>query len=886
MSRMKDYDEKFSSTGDLAEFYDYISNKEGRTKANIWYLFQIVSSVFPYLVFSFWWRLVLLKNYFKIAFRNMLRQKGYSFINIAGLALGMTCVLLILSFVRYELGYDRQRSDADRIFRVATTCYFEPCEGDLARTSPFLAAGLKNEFPEVESSGRITMAFRQNFIRVGDKTFKESWVFFADHSIFDVLPLSLISGDSKSALLEPDTAIISQSLSRKYFGESDPIGKILDWTEEDADFFHGISLSLIVTGVFRDLPPQSHLHPELICSWASRENERDYWHPFELSAMTYVKLKKGTSPSDLEAKFPAFVSSKIGPWVERYAGELHSNFKNQAAEGKLLKIFLQPLTSIHLHSHLQFEAEPNGDIKEVFAFSAIAALILALSCINFINLTTARLGTRAREVGIRKTAGAPRSRLIWQFLVETGVMTGLAFALALAAAKLALPFFSNLGGRYLKMDILADPVLLFGIIALILLVTLMAGSYPAFLLSSVQPVTVLKGNFQHGPKGRGLRRGLVVFQFAAGLILTLVTLTIFKQIRFIHSAKVGFDREQVLVVHNTYLLGPSITAFKESLSVSPEIASASVSSFLPVRSLPPFPFEIRLEGKTEPFSVRGFYVDEDYIRTMGMEIIQGKSFSKEDIKNPFEIGSLEDFNRRVPLSLPVIINETAARRFGWSDPIGKRFKFGRRECTIIGVIRDFHYSSLRQAIEPLFFLPQRTDNFVSVRLRAKDPGSAIGFIRARWKEFAKDSPLEYSFLDARFDALYRAEQRSGRLYGIFAGLAVVISALGLVGLAAFMAEQRTKEIGVRKVLGASVSNIIALISREFILLVGIANLIAWPVAYFFMKKWLEEFAYRISMGVTIFLTAGLFSLILTLLTVGIQAVKAATANPVDSLRYE
>ena len=832
----------------------------------------------------------LLGNYVKIAFRKIRSQKGYSVINIAGLALGLTCVLLILSFVRYELGYDRHYPDAGRIFRVVQTCYLEPIKGDWARTSSFLAPALMNEYPEVEASARMRRADEDSFFQAGDKAFKEGRVFFADPGVFDVFSLPLLSGDPKSALREPHTVVIRQSTSLKYFGDADPIGKTLLQTVPDAAFHRRSSQTFRVTGVFPDLPPQTHLRPELICSWASLWGEPDSWQPLDKTAMTYVKLRKGAAPRDLEAKIPAFVYRKMGPAKLRLAGGVPTNIVNKMnaqtlAEGKLFRFFLQPVTSIHLYSHRQLEAEPNGDIKDVLIFAMIAALILVLACINFVNLTTARSGTRAREVGIRKTAGAPRSRLVRQFLTETGAMTGLAFAMALAAAGLLLPFFSGLAGRPLKMDIWTDPVLLAGIPVLILLVTLLAGSYPAFLLSSLRPVTALKGNFQRGPRARGIRRGLVVFQFAAGLILTLVTLGIFKQIRFIRTAKLGFDRQQVLLVHNTYLLGPSITAFKASLAGSPDIVSASLSSFLPVTSYRAL-IGIRPEGKAEAVPIGPFFVDEGYIKTMGMEIVRGRDLPKEFISDPNELRNEFNPDGRVPGFLPAVINETAARRFGWPEPLGKRFEYQRNHYTIIGVVRDFHYSSLRQAIEPLVFLPQRTFNYASVRLRAKDPGSAIAFIRARWKEFAKDIPLEFSFMDDRFDAMYRAEQRSGRLYGIFAGLSVFIGALGLVGLAAFMAEQRTKEIGVRKVLGATVRDIVALISGEFLLLVGLANVIAWPVAYFLMKRWLEGFAYRTSLGAETFLAAGVFSLLLTILTVGFQAVKAAAADPVRSLKYE
>jgi len=840
------------------------------------------------------WRLsrfmpALFGNYLKIALRKIRRGKGYSFINIGGLALGIACVLLIMTFVRYELGYDRQRPDADRIYRVAQTCYIEPFAGDSTSTPALLAAVLKEEFPEVEASTRIRTIQGHWFIRADNGTFKEARIVFADSGVFDILSLPLVSGHPKSALLEPHTAIISQSVSRKYFGETDPIGKTLLRTGQEGQILYGEGV-FTVTGIFRDLPAQTHLHADVICSWTSLGVEPD-WNPTN-ATMTYIKLKKKSAPRDLESKFPAFISRKIGPWLERISEGLPPGRRGQMntrtlTEGRLFRFFLQPVTSIHLFSHLQREAEPNGDIKDVLVFSVIAVLTLALACINFINLTTARSSTRAREVGIRKTAGAPRSRLIRQFLAETGVLTSLSFVLALALARLLLPFFSRLAGRpFETSDLFADPALLVGVPVLILVVTLLAGSYPAFVLSSLQPAIVLKGNFQNGPRARGLRRGLVILQFAAGLVLTLVTLVIFKQIRFIRTAKLGFDREQVLLVHNAYLLGPSITAFKESLSQSSDIAKASVSSFLPVTSNRTL-IGIQLEGTGEAVPIGPFFVDEDYIKTMGMDIVQGRDFSEEFVSDPNAYRSADNPNGRIPPApLPAIINETAARRFGWPEPLGKQFAFGQINYTIIGVVLDFHFSSFHRGIEPLVLLPQRSFDFVSVRLRAKNPGPAIEFIRAQWKEFAEDFPLEYSFMDDGFNDMYRAEQRSGRLYGIFACLALLISTLGLIGLAAFMAEQRTKEIGVRKVLGASIGGMVALISREFLLLVGIANLIAWPVAYFFMKKWLEGFAYRTSIGAATFLAAGLFSLILTLVTVGFQAVKAASADPIRALKYE
>ncbi|MFB0518274.1 MAG: ABC transporter permease, partial [Acidobacteriota bacterium] len=782
----------------------------------------------------------MFKNYFKIALRQIKRQKGYSFINISGLAVGMTCVLLILLYVRHELSYDRYHPDAERVYRVAVKSNF-PGRNDLALTPAALAPALTAELPEIESSIRIYKS-RDWFVRDGEKTFKETRVRFADANIFDIFSIPLVLGNPRTALAEPNCIIISENTAKKYWGDSDPLNKIIVLTNIQTHNNDDNFISFKITGVFQDLPANTHFHADLIGSYTSFEQGRSpRWG--NISCLTYFKMKKGTTVRELEAKIQALI-------LRHSSQELEKTMEKEQAQSILARktAFLQPLNSIHLYSHLDAELEPNGNIFYVTIFSAVAVLVLIIACANFINLATARAGMRAQEVGVRKVVGSSRSRLIQQFMTETSAMTFVAFALALVLARLLLPFFNNLAGRELQMNLISNPGLLLSVLAVLIIVSLLAGLYPAFVLASSSPIAALKGHLKHGMRGRGLRRGLVVFQFTISLILMSGALIISKQMRYMRTTNIGFNKEQVLLVHNSNLLGSQISAFKQELLRNPDVVNATVSISLPLIDY--YDVAIRLEGQSDTSqstSVKIFYVDEDFIRTMGMEVVQGRDFSKDMLTDKFS----------------VVINETAAKTFGWEAPLGKRLWYRApseqnnppeyRLFPVIGVVRDFNYSSFREEIGPVAIFLRPSNGYTAVRLKTNRLDAVLSFVRKTWDGFASGRPLEYSFMDERFDSMYSSERIMGQTIGIFAFLAILIGCLGIFGLAAFMAEQRTKEIGIRKILGATNLNIVYLISKEYTWLVLLANIIALPVAYYAMNRWLQNFAYRVNIGLLTFI---------------------------------
>jgi putative ABC transport system permease protein len=815
----------------------------------------------------------MFRNILKITIRNIRRHRGYTFINIGGLSMGLTCVLLILLYVRHELSYDRYHPDAARIYRVATKSHLAG-RNDMTLTPAALAPALTAELPEIESAIRINK-FGDWFVRAGEKIFKENWVRFTDANIFDIFSIPLAMGNPRTALAEPNCIIISEKTAKKYWGDSDPLDKTVLLTNLQIHNNDDNFMLFRVTGVFQEIPANTHFHADFIGSYSSFEQGRSpNWG--NSSCRTYFKMKNGTNVRDLEAKIQTMILRNKSQEFENTIGK-----KQASSIISRTSIFLQPLTSVHLYSHLDSELESNGNVLYVMIFSAVAALVLIGACANFINLATAQAGMRVREVGIRKVIGSSRPRLVFQFLTESSVLTVVAFSLALVLANSLLPLFNKLSGRALQPNLIAEPGSLFAFLIVLILVSLLAGLYPAFVLSSSSPITVLKGHLNHRMRGRGLRRGLVIFQFTISLILTIGTLIIFKQIHYIHTTNLGFNKEQVLIVHNASLLGSQASAFKQELMRNPDVFSATVTSTLPLISY--YDMAIHLEGQSEisqSTSVKIFYVDEDFVRTMGMEVVQGRDFSVDKPTDKFS----------------VIINETAAKQFGWEMPLGKRFwynapldnnnKFESRLFPVIGVVRDFNYSSIREEISPIAIFLRPSNGFTAVRLKTNHLDAAVGFVRKTWNGFIPGQPLEYSFLDERFESMYGADRMTGRTIGIFAILAILIGSMGIFGLAAFLAERRTKEIGIRKILGARIRDIVSLLVSEFVVLIVVSNFIAMPIAFFVMNKWLQGFAYRTNMGIEVFFAASILSLSIALLSVSFQSIKTATANPSDSLRYE
>ncbi len=807
----------------------------------------------------------MLKNFIITAVRNLLKRKGYSLINIVGLAIGMASCLLILMFVSDELSYDAYNENADRIYRVSASFLYGGRNLNIAVAPPPMAQVLIDEFPEVEDAVRFRQRGRYIF-RYGDNTFKETRVSYVDPSFFDIFSIPLLKGDPNTALDQPSTLLLSKSTAQKYFRDEDPIGKTLRLNDQ-TDY--------MVTGVFEEIPDNSHFHFDVLISMTSlQESKSQTW--MSQNFQTYVLLHKGADPESVDAKFPDLLIKYMGPQIEAFMGK---SLEKLAEENELSgEFFLQPLREIHLHSDLLGEMEATSDVKYVYIFTAIALFILIIASINYMNLTTARSAGRAKEVGIRKVLGSFRSQLIRQFLTESMMLCLVSLVLALGLVRLALPFFNGLSGKFLPMSNLGNPAMVVVLVLVTITVGILAGSYSAFFISAFQPVNVLKGHMKSGVKTGWLRSGLVVFQFAASIILIIGTFVVYNQLNYIQNKKLGYDKEQVLILNNAYLLRDQAETFKNEMLAYPQIVNAAVSDYLPVPSnnnnssvLP--------EGERDSkkaTSMQNWVVDYDYIKTLGMKIVAGRDFSREHSTD----------------TKATIINQEVAKQFDWVKPVGRRI--GRIVSNqgdielyeVIGVVEDFHFETLKDNIGPLVMFLGESNGNISFRLETEDIRGTIGLLEKEWKKFLPHQPFEYGFLDERFADMYQTEQRIGKIFGLFAGFAIFIGCLGLFGLAAFTAEQRTKEIGIRKVLGATAANIIRLLTKEFVILIAVANVIAWPVAFWVMKGWLKDFSYRISLSVWVFVGAGLLTLFIALLTVSFQAIKAALADPANSLRYE
>ena len=808
----------------------------------------------------------MFKNYFKIALRNLLKSKGYTLINVAGLALGLAACLLILLFVQDELSYDRHHAEADQIYRVTLEALLGEQEINGPITPAPMAQALVNDYPEVVQATRLFTFSGETLVRYEANQFIEERFFFGDSTVFDVFTFPLLQGDPETALVEPNTVVLTESTARKYFGQEDPMGKTIR-VDDQFDYE--------VTGVMEDVPETSHFHFDFLGSLGTLGNSRN---PMWVSNnfRTYFILADGQRAEALEAKFPAMVEKYAGPQVEEILGITIDQF---FASGGKFEFHLQALTDIHLHSHLNYEIEPNGDITYVYAFSIIAFLILLIACINFMNLATARSAGRAKEVGVRKVLGSNRRQLTLQFLMESMLLSLIALGVALVLAVALLPVFNTLSGKALESNY-GDGVMLSGLIGLAVLVGLLAGSYPAFFLASFRIVNVLKGQGQAGLKSSKLRSGLVVFQFVISIVLMIGTAMVYRQVDFVQSKHLGFEKEHVIVLERFDALGPQQEAFKQQLVQHPNVVAVAGANTLPGRTFGDTSFFVEGAPPDQLRNIRVLMTDFDLLETLNLDLIDGRFFS-------------HDFSTD---SSAVILNEAAVKEFGFAEAeaVGKRLVspgFGDEEeqyISIIGVVKDFHFQSLHDTIRPLGLFIGRNFTYLAARIQPEDIPGTLAALETQWQTFAPEQPLTYSFLDSDVDALYQRDQRQGSLFGTFALLAIMIACLGLFGLAAFTAEQRTKEIGVRKVLGASVPGIIVLLSKEFTTLVVIAFVVAAPAALWAMTQWLEGFAYSMDLvgAWWIFLGAGAAALLIAWLTVGYQSIRAALTNPVEALRYE
>ncbi len=808
----------------------------------------------------------MLFDQFKLAFRQLGKDTFYSLVNIAGLAIGVATCLCILLFVRNELSFDNYAENADRIYRVEGEINFGGNHTFYAVTPAPMSAALLEDYPEVESSIRFRN-WGNVLVRPENETtnVKEERITFADPNFFSFFSVPLIAGNEGSALVAPNQIALSRSTAQRHFGRTDVVGEVLILNDEDR---------YEIGGVFEDIPENSHFHFDFLLAMEGLEDSKS---PMWLSNNyhTYLTLREGSEPAALEAKFPDMFKKYAGPQVKQL---LDKSIEEVESSGQGVWYTLIPLRDIHLHSDRVAELEANSDMRYVYLFSSIALFILLIACVNFMNLATARSAGRAKEVGVRKTLGAMRSQLIRQFLAESVSMSVLAVILGVALAQLALPLFSNLIGRPLALPF-GSLWFLPALLATALVVGLVAGSYPAFYLSAFRPVDTLKGKIRNALRSGALRYGLVVFQFAISIFLIIATLVIHRQMEFIRNKKLGFDREQVLLLHDAYALGGQLNSMKREVMQWPEVKYVSLSSFLPVGSarsdLTMWPEGPLTEDNA--VNMQFWEVDENYIPTMGLELRSGRNFAAD----------------RPADSTGIILNARAAAQFGFEEAKGQRIMtfLGndlQESITyeVIGIIEDFHYESLRQNIDGLGLILDPSRGYLAIRYAGGDPSALISHLEDQWKKMAPGQPFAYSFMDERFEATYEAEQRTGRIFFLFAGLAIFIACLGLFALATFTAERRTKEIGIRKIMGASPGNIFVLLSSEFAKWVAVAYLIALPLGWYFARRWLQDYAFQTSLDIWLFLGAAVIALFIALLTVSYQALRAARGNPVKALRYE
>ncbi|NOW94028.1 ABC transporter permease [Mucilaginibacter sp. SG564] len=807
----------------------------------------------------------MLKNYLRSAIRNVTRHKFISFINIFGLTIGLTCCMLILIYIVNELSYDKYNTNAKDVYRVTRS--FNTADGVqtlfLGSIAPPFAPLLKNEFPDIKKITRL----RGNGVvsmRYKDKLLNENGSYFADENFVDVFTVKTIQGDPKTALSDPFTVMMTEDMARKYFGNEDPMNKEIRLANQ---------FNFKVTGIYKPFPANAHLHPEMLLSFITLKDSTLYgdkqlhtnWGNNDF--YTYMLLPPNYNVEHMESLFPGFLDKYV-----HFPGQ-PGNYQ----ESKNSKLHIQKLLDIHLHSHLDSEIESNGDIKRVYIFSAIALFILLIACINYMNLSTARSALRAREIGIRKVIGAQRKEIITQFLSESVLITFFSLVLALVLTWLLIPFINSLSKLGLSFSSLYQPGLLLVILILPFFIGILSGIYPALFMSSFKPVKVLKGILKIGSGGVSFRKVLVVVQFSVSIVLIVATTIVFQQLRYIQQKSLGFDKDHVLTMSNPFS-NSEFETFKNEVTKNAGIKELARSSRIPSgRLLDDQGISVFEGSKSQPVKADVKYVNTDYgfIPTFGMKMAAGRNFSRD-------FGT--DSNNYV-------INAAAAKVLGWKtseNAIGKDLTYGGVRGKVIGVVNDFHFESLHQSIIPLLFRMPGRDNYgrLSIKIEGNNINSSINAIQQAWQKLQPETPFEYTFLDERFQKLYDSEKQQGNLFTIFSFIAIFIACLGLFGLSAFTISQRVKEIGVRKVLGASIPQIVTELSKDFLKLVLIASIIALPMAWYAMSKWLLDFAFRISIQWWVFVMAGVIALVIAFVTISFQSIKAAMANPVKSLRSE
>ncbi len=803
----------------------------------------------------------MFKNHLKTAWRNIRKNKLFSIINILGLSIGIATCFIIMLYVQDEMSFDKFNVNAANIVRVVFHANINGGEINESVTMPPVAQTMKKDFPEVQDATRI-LSMGAAKVTYKEKTFKDDLFAFVDPNFFSIFTLPMIEGDAKTALQQPHTIVITKSMAEKYFGKENAVGKMLGFNN-NTEFYK-------VTGIIENIPVNSHFHFDMFGSmtgWQAAKS--DSW--MDGGYHTYLFLKPGSDIKKIEAKFPDMVAKYMGPQIQQQMGLSLQQFRTK---GNSLGFALQPLASIHLHSTTNNEFEPGGNASYVYIFGGVAIFMLMIACINFINLSTASASKRAKEVGIRKVAGSGRAQLIRQFLSESVMITLFALLVALALVQLALPLFNNIADKHLQFDV--KPIIAF--IVLGLLVGVLAGIYPAFYLSSFKPIAVLKGKLTSNNKSFGLRSGLVVFQFFISAGLIIGTIVVYQQMKFIQNKDLGYNKEQLITIPNSYVLGKNEQAFKQQMLQDPRIANATSSLYKPAGPTN-YNNALAYPQGNDNLIVNGvdYHVDENYIPTFNMKMASGRNFSKDFATD----------------SSAILLNETAAKALGWNNTtaIGKTIirqnsdRGNNFAYHVIGVVKNFNFRSLHEAVSPLF-MSLKPEGGLIFKIKTTDVAGLLTSMKKQWDSYNTSEPFTYNFIDDLFNKTYAVEQKTGAILNLFSIFTIFVACLGLFGLATYTAEQRTKEIGIRKVLGASVSQVTGMLSKDFVKLVLIASVIAFPAAWWAMNKWLQSFAYRIHISWWVFVFAGIIILLIALVTVSFQAIKAALANPVKSLRSE
>ena len=808
----------------------------------------------------------MLRNFLKIAYRNLMKYKFISFINLFGLTVGLTCCLLILTFILNELSFDRSNRKASDIYRITRSFNApgEPINLHLSAIAPAFGPLLLHAFPEIQQMTRMYPNGR-TALRYQDKIFNESSVYFADDKYFHFFTTPVLKGNPETSLRDPYCVMMTEEMANKYFGGEDPINKTV---KVDNQIF------CKVTGIFKSLPANAHMHPDILISFSTLNDTTIYGAKqletsFGNNAFyTYIMLPENFPYKSVEARFPTFLDRDV-----HFQGA-PASFK----PSKGTRLYIQKLTDIHLRSHLDDEAEANGDIKNIYVFGSVALFILLIACINYMNLSTARSALRAREIGIRKVVGAERKQIIWQFLSESILITFLALAISVLLTWVFLPMVNSLAHTNMTIQGLAKPGILLAIFMMPLLVGFISGIYPALFMSSFRPSLVLKGAFKIAKGKISFRQVLVVTQFSISIILIIATAIVFQQLKYMQEAKLGYNKEQLITIGYPGTLNKIFGGFREELLKDPNIVRVGRSSRIPTgRLLDAMGTQVLSGDSLVNLNVdlKFVSIDSQFIPTYGIQMAAGRNFSKD-----FEKVDSANF----------IINEAAVKVLGWKTPehaIAKDIAYGGIRGKIIGVVRDFHFESLHQKIVPIIMAFGKDYLYnLSVRIGSGNVKQTINYIEKTWQKYLPEAPLQYSFMDEQYGKLYAKEQQEGSIFTAFSGIAIFIACLGLFGLSAFAISQRMKEIGIRKVLGANVSQIVAMMSKDFLKLVLIAAIIAFPVAWYAMHNWLQDFAYRINMGWWIFLAAALISALIAFITISFQSVRAGLSNPVKSLRTE